>query len=337
MTTVVRTITDLRAGAHGRERPVHLVPTMGALHAGHRALLRAARAEAATVVMSVFVNPLQFNDPSDLARYPRSLDADVAAAQACGVDVVWAPGDEEMYPRGTPLTTVRVAGVSEPLEGAFRPGHFDGVATVVAKLFHQVAPDAAWFGRKDAQQLAVIRRMVDDLDVPVEVRDHPTVREPDGLAISSRNSYLSPEERREAVRLSRGLFAAADLAEAGERDARTLEVECGEALRAAPGPGGARHTPRLERGVLVGSSQPAGGGVTGVEDPPAYRADPRLEYAALVRADDFRALPRLEGRAVLAAAAVIGPARLIDNVVLEVGADGRCVADRGVLGHAVER
>ena len=230
MTRVVQSVAELREVIAGLPRPLHLVPTMGALHAGHAALLDAARADGVAVVMSLFVNPLQFNDAADLDAYPRAFERDVGVAESHGVDVVWAPTDSEMYPGGRPLTTVRVARVGDTLEGEHRPGHFDGVATVVAKLFHQVAPDAAWFGRKDAQQLAVIRGMTGDLDLPIDVRGHPTVREPDGLALSSRNVHLDREQRSDARRLSTGLFAAADLAEGGQRDARPLEEACGDGL-----------------------------------------------------------------------------------------------------------
>jgi pantoate--beta-alanine ligase len=181
--------------------------------------------------MSLFVNPLQFNDPSDLDRYPRTFDADLAIAAECGVDALWAPLAEEMYPTGEPLTRVVLRGVTESLEGAHRPGHFDGVATVVAKLFNQVQADAAWFGRKDAQQLAVIRRMTADLDLPTRIEEHPTVREASGLAMSSRNALMSPEDRAgAALRLSAGIFAAADLAEAGERSAAALRAACASDL-----------------------------------------------------------------------------------------------------------
>jgi len=205
VTRVVQSVAELREVIAGLPRPLHLVPTMGALHAGHAALLDAARADGVAVVMSLFVNPLQFNDAADLDAYPRAFERDVGVAESHGVDVVWAPTDSEMYPGGRPLTTVRVARVGDTLEGEHRPGHFDGVATVVAKLFHQVAPDAAWFGRKDAQQLAVIRGMTGDLDLPIDVRGHPTVREPDGLALSSRNAYLTAEERERALALPRAL------------------------------------------------------------------------------------------------------------------------------------
>jgi pantoate--beta-alanine ligase len=185
---------------------VGLVPTMGALHDGHRALLRAARAECDRVVMSLFVNPTQFGPGEDLSRYPRDDAGDRAIAAAEGVDEVYAPGVADMYPDGF-ATTVSVGELGTRFEGAHRPGHFDGVATVVLKLFQRVRPDVAYFGRKDAQQLAVVRRMVADLDVPVSIRPVETVRAPDGLAISSRNVYLSPGERRAAVSLHRALVA----------------------------------------------------------------------------------------------------------------------------------
>lgn len=284
MTVVARTRMDLADALHGLPRPLHLVPTMGALHEGHAALLRAARAASRSLVMSLFVNPLQFNDKIDLERYPRTLEGDVTVAGRCGVDVVWAPTEAEMYLGGRPLSLVQVASVSEPLEGSYRPGHFDGVATVVLKLFHQVGPNAAWFGKKDAQQLAVIRRMASDLDFPIEILAHPTVRDADGLALSSRNSYLDARARRDALRLSSGLFAAAELAVSGERRASVLEAACG--------------------------------------------AD--LEYAALVDAGTFSRLEILSGQSVLAVAARVGPARLIDNVFLELGPDGKCVVDLGM-------
>jgi pantoate--beta-alanine ligase len=196
---------------------VGLVPTMGALHDGHRALLRAARAENRRVVMSLFVNPTQFGPGEDYLRYPRDEAADRAVAAAEGVDEIFAPTVAEMYPDGF-ATAIDVGPLAEPFEGAARPGHFRGVATVVAKLFACVGPDRAYFGQKDAQQIAVIRRMVADLDIPVEVRVLPTVREPDGLALSSRNVYLSPEERRRAVSLHRALVARDPALVEGELD-----------------------------------------------------------------------------------------------------------------------
>jgi pantoate--beta-alanine ligase len=207
--TVVRTRDELagaRAGLTGR---VAVVMTMGALHEGHAALLRAARAQADAVVLTVFVNPLQFGPGEDLDRYPRTLDDDLALAAREGVDVVLAPTPEVVYPE-QPLVRVSAGPLGEVLEGAHRPGHFDGVLTVVLKLLHLVRPDVALFGEKDAQQLACIRGMVRDLDVPVDVVGVPTVREPDGLALSSRNRYLSTEQRRSALVLSRALREVAD-------------------------------------------------------------------------------------------------------------------------------
>jgi pantoate--beta-alanine ligase len=194
-----------------------LVPTMGALHEGHRALLRAARAQHERVVMSLFVNPTQFAPGEDFERYPRDERRDRRIAGEEGADEVYAPSLDEMYPRGF-STAVDVGPLAERFEGEARPGHFAGVATVVLKLFQRIRPAAAYFGQKDAQQLAVIRRMVRDLDVPVDVRAVPTVREPDGLALSSRNGYLSPEERRRAASLHRALVARDPLLVQGELD-----------------------------------------------------------------------------------------------------------------------
>src|SRR5665213_2527702 len=209
-------------------KTIGLVPTMGALHAGHRRLLDIARAETDVVVASIFVNPTQFNRAEDLDRYPRTLDQDLDVCRAAGVDLVFAPSLAEMYPDemypGVPRTWVDVPALSEHLCGPGRPGHFRGVATVVMKLFQIVQPDRAYFGEKDAQQLAIIRRMVKDLDVPVIVVPVATVREPDGLAMSSRNRHLTPEERQRATVLSQALFAARDLVLRGERSAGAIQA-----------------------------------------------------------------------------------------------------------------
>jgi pantoate--beta-alanine ligase len=202
---VARTVAEIRAALEpARSGTVGLVPTMGALHAGHRSLLDAARAECDTVVMSLFVNPAQFGDEADLARYPRDEERDLAAAAEAGVDLVFAPSAEEMYPPGY-RTWVEVEELGSALEGAVRPGHFRGVATVCLKLFLIVRPALAYFGQKDAQQVEVLRRLVRDLELELELRVLPTVRDPDGLAVSSRNALLSPEERRRALALPRAL------------------------------------------------------------------------------------------------------------------------------------
>jgi pantoate--beta-alanine ligase len=275
----IRTISELRArlGRVREEgRTVGLVPTMGAFHAGHHSLMRAAREQHDEVVVSLFVNPAQFNDPADLDAYPRSESQDAAEAAELGVDVLFAPPVEEVYPPGF-ATSVTVAGLGDVLEGAERgPGHFAGVCTVVAKLLNMVQPDAAYFGQKDAQQVAVVKRMVRDLDIPARIEVMPTVREPDGLALSSRNRRLSPSDRTRALALSRGLGAARAAYEAGERDAG--------ALRAAA-------TATLD------GLQP--------------------EYLAVVDPETFAPLTTLDGPALVAVAACVGPVRLIDNVLLE--------------------
>ncbi|SHH21885.1 pantothenate synthetase [Jatrophihabitans endophyticus] len=213
---VVRTRAEFAAARAQLPAPVGLVPTMGALHAGHRALLQAARDECAAVVTTNFVNPMQFGPGEDLAKYPRTLDADLAVCEDVGVDLVWAPGVEDVYPRGG-ATRVRIepGPVGDLLEGAVRPGHFAGVLTVVGKFLNLVRPDRAYFGEKDYQQLTLIRQLSDDLDLGVVIVGVPTVREPDGLALSSRNVYLSPDERRHALALSRALSAGRDAAPQG--------------------------------------------------------------------------------------------------------------------------
>ncbi len=260
-------------------RVVGLVPTMGALHAGHQALIERAAAECDVVVVTVFVNPLQFGDPGDLASYPRTLAADLDAARSAGASVVFAPDVAEMYPSypEPPATTVSVAGLTARWEGACRPGHFDGVATVVAKLFALGGRCRAYFGEKDFQQLGVVRRLAADLSFPVEVVACPTVREADGLALSSRNVRLGPDERRAATALWRGLEAGAAALAQGERRP--------EAVAAA-----------------------VAGEVEG--EPLAH-----LEYAALVRADDLEPATTVDGGPVrLLVAARVGPVRLVDNL-----------------------
>jgi pantoate--beta-alanine ligase len=256
---------------------IGFVPTMGALHAGHMSLVRRARAENARTVVSIFVNPTQFGPTEDLARYPRTMEADLAACRDGGVDLVFAPAVEEMYPPGH-ATRVDVERLTETLCGAKRPGHFRGVATVVTKLFNIVRPDRAYFGEKDAQQLRVVRRMVRDLDLDVEVVGCPIVREPDGLALSSRNAYLGPDDRAVARVLSRSL----------ERVVRAH----------ARGEGRAAALRRIACDAING-------------EPSAF-----IDYVEVVASDDLAPLDVVDREALLALAVRIGPCRLIDNVTL---------------------
>jgi pantoate--beta-alanine ligase len=281
---ILGTIAELRSvldAERAADRTIGLVPTMGYLHDGHLSLMRQARAETDVVVASIFVNPLQFGAGEDLDAYPRDLDRDARLAGAAGVDVLFVPGTREMYPAPV-LTTVSVAQVSEPLEGAARPHHFAGVATVVAKLFAIVGPCRAYFGEKDFQQLAVVRRMVGDLSFPVDVVGCPTVRELDGLALSSRNSYLAAEEREAAPVVYRALRAGVASILAGERD------------------------PAAVRGLLAA----------------IIEAEPlaQLDYAEVVDAVSFRTPAPLAGNLRLLAAVRFGRARLIDNVGVTVPA-----------------
>jgi pantoate--beta-alanine ligase len=271
---VVRTRADLRAALADAPRPVGLVPTMGWLHAGHVSLVERARAESATVVMSIFVNPMQFGEAADFERYPRNEARDLERAEAAGVDIVFAPSVDEVYPPGFD-TTVSVGAIAGPLEGAARPGHFDGVATVVAILFALVGAERAYFGLKDYQQVRVIRRMALDLALPTTVVPCATVREPDGLAMSSRNARLTPEGRAAAPVLRRALLAGAEAIRAGEADADAV-----------------RHT---IRGVLAAE--------------PAATTD----YVSVADADTLAEVDAIPGDALLSLAVLIDGVRLIDN------------------------
>jgi pantoate--beta-alanine ligase len=275
----IRALDALRgtvAGWRAEGARVALVPTMGALHAGHIALIEQAKGPNTRVIASIFVNPKQFGANEDLSRYPRKEMADLRMLADAGCDAAWLPSVEDMYPAGF-ATTVSVTGVTEGLDGAARPGHFDGVATVVAKLFNQVRPDSAYFGEKDFQQLAVIRRMVADLDVPIEIVGVPTQREDDGLALSSRNVYLDEDERARAVALPRALGIAARAIAAGG--------EVGDAL-------GAAHQTLIAAGFAV-------------------------DYLALADAETLASDPAPDRPRRLLAAARMGTTRLIDNIGVE--------------------
>jgi pantoate--beta-alanine ligase len=274
LTRVLRTRAELRAALDGAPRPIGLVPTMGWLHAGHRALMQQARAESATSVVTIFVNPRQFSEAGDYTRYPRDEARDLAICGEEQVDLVWAPPVEEVYPPGFD-TLVVVGAVAQPLEGAARPGHFEGVATVVAILLNLVRADRAYFGQKDAQQVMVIRQIARDLAIGTEVVTSPTIREPDGLAMSSRNVHLSPAERAAAPVLRRALLAAREQWEDGERS--------GEALRTAM------------RAVLA--------------DEPLAEPD----YVSVADGRTLAELDRLDGPALLSLAVRFGTTRLIDN------------------------
>jgi pantoate--beta-alanine ligase len=278
LTDVVRTRAELRAALARAPRPLGLVPTMGWLHDGHRALMRRARAESATVVVTIFVNPRQFNQSSDFTRYPRDEARDLAICREEGVDLVFAPPVEEVYPPGFD-TVVSVGAVARPLEGAARPGHFDGVATVVAILLSLVGAERAYFGQKDAQQVMVIRQMARDLAIGTDVIACPTVREADGLALSSRNVHLSPAERAAASVLRRSLLAARTSWEAGERSADALRAVMGEVL----------------------ASEPLA----------------RPEYVSIADARTLAELERIDGPSLASLAVNFGTTRLIDNELLD--------------------
>jgi len=328
MTTVLlRTADELHARARGGHRAV--VMTMGALHEGHATLIRTAREIAGPhgeVVVTVFVNPLQFGEGEDLDRYPRTLEADLKIAEESGADVVFAPAVDEVYPGGAPQVRVSAGPMGERLEGGARPGHFDGMLTVVAKLLHLTRPDTALYGQKDAQQLALIRRMARDLNFGIQIVGVPTVREEDGLALSSRNRYLSPTERRTALALSRALFAGGDRHAAQEAlRARAREVPAtrarAEALSAIGESRAAADTHAVAKATPGGPATVRAAARLVLDD--AARLDPplALDYLALVDPSDFAEIEDdFTGEAVLAVAARVGTTRLIDNIPLTFGA-----------------
>jgi pantoate--beta-alanine ligase len=280
---VVRTQQELRASvaaARTMGKTIGLVPTMGALHAGHVSLVDASRAECGFTVVTIFVNPTQFAPHEDFNKYPRTLEADLAKLAGHGVDVVFAPEAAEVYRAGH-ATYVEMQGVAEPLEGQRRPGHFRGVATVVLKLFNMATPDVAFFGRKDYQQSLVIRRLVEDFDLPIEIRVCPIIREADGLAMSSRNAYLTAAQRAQSLVLSGSLRRAAELVESGERDARMILAAMREMFAAVP--------------------------------------EVRLDYLVLVDPDTLADVQTITGPTVAAIAAFVGATRLIDNQLLASG------------------
>lgn len=326
-TTLLRTAGELHARARAGRRAV--VMTMGALHEGHATLIRTAREIAGPdgeVVVTVFVNPLQFGAGEDLDRYPRTLDADLKIAEDSGADAVFAPSVDEVYPGGEPQVRISAGPMGERLEGASRPGHFDGMLTVVAKLLHLTRPDIALYGQKDAQQLALIRRMVRDLNFGVEIVGVPTVREDDGLALSSRNRYLKPQERRTALALSRALFAGRDRHAAQEAlRARAREVPAtsarAEALSAL-GESRAAADAHAVAKALPGAPSTVRAAARLILDD-AARQDPplALDYLGLVDPSDFSEIDDdFTGEAVLAVAARVGTTRLIDNIPLTFGA-----------------
>lgn len=278
---MVSSLHEMHTARIGLEGLVGLVPTMGYLHEGHLSLVRAAAEACDHSVVSIFVNPAQFGPSEDLSRYPRDLQRDLDLLEPLGVDIVWTPSVEAMYPPGF-QTWVEVEQLTRPLEGSMRPGHFRGVTTIVAKLFNAIQPHKAYFGQKDAQQAAVIRQMTRDLSYPIEIVVCPTVREPDGLAMSSRNKYLEGDDRRAALVLSRALQAAGSAFEAGERSAVALRALMSETIAAEP------------------------------------RA--RLQYVSCADYETLEELESVGDRkALLSMAVLIGPTRLIDNRVLEPG------------------
>ncbi|UCG47897.1 MAG: pantoate--beta-alanine ligase [Phycisphaerales bacterium] len=278
---VAETISSVRKAvkaAHRRSKTIGFVPTMGALHVGHLSLIEAAKKDCDYVIVSIFVNPTQFGPGEDFQKYPRPLEKDLDMCRKAGVDLVFAPAPAEMYKSGN-ITWVTVEKLTDPLCGRSRPGHFRGVTTVCAKLFNIVGPDLAYFGQKDAQQAIVIRRMVEDLNMPLQIVICPTAREPDGLAVSSRNKYLNADQRKDAAALYRSLEKCRRMVEAGTTDTAALAAEMRKTLG---------EFPAIE-----------------------------IEYLSIVDAETLEDTDRIAGRALVALAARLGPARLIDNIIVE--------------------
>jgi pantoate--beta-alanine ligase len=278
---LIKTIGEMRAfrnASRASGKSLGLAPTMGALHEGHLSLVRAAREKSDVVVVSIFVNPTQFGPNEDFAKYPRDLERDSEMLEREQVDIIFAPSVNDMYPPGA-VTWVTVEGMSDRLCGRSRPGHFRGVTTVVSKLFHVIEPDTAFFGQKDAAQVAIIRRMVRDLNMPVEIEVGAIVREPDGLALSSRNAYLNPEERKSALVLNRSLQCAQKIFGRGERDSAKF--------------------------IAAGKEE--------------FRQEPsvRLDYFDVVDPDSLESMPSISKRALIAVAAYVGNTRLIDNIIVD--------------------
>ncbi|MHC4574872.1 MAG: pantoate--beta-alanine ligase [Planctomycetota bacterium] len=280
---IAKTIESVRSlvkTARGQGKEIGLVPTMGSLHIGHISLIKAAAKQCSFVVVSIFVNPAQFGPGEDFEKYPRPFEADVEICRRAGVDVVFAPGPEEMYSSEN-LTWIDVERVTEPLCGQFRPGHFRGVTTVCAKLFNMVLPDVAFFGQKDGQQAVVIKRMVADLNMPLKIVVCPTVREPDGLAVSSRNKYLSERQRKDATAIYKCLQECREMIESGIRDTAEMTAQMRKLLGQVP--------------------------------------SIKIEYISIVDGETLQSLDRVSGRVLVAVAARIGTARLIDNIVVDAG------------------
>jgi pantoate--beta-alanine ligase len=278
---VAETVESVRAlvkGARDQGKKIGLVPTMGALHIGHVSLIEAAVEQTGFVVVSIFVNPTQFGPGEDFEKYPRPFEQDLQICKEKGVAVVFAPTPQEVYPQEN-VTWVTVEKLTEPLCGRFRPGHFRGVTTVCAKLFNIVQPDVAFFGQKDAQQVVVIKRMVADLNMPLEIVVCPTVREPDGLAVSSRNKYLTKDQRRDAICIYESLQKCREMIEAGSKDARQIITEMRKILEQIPSAG--------------------------------------IEYVSLVDAETLQSVDKVTGKVLAAVAVRIGPARLIDNMLVD--------------------